>query len=697
MDMYIMYDGAFSYLRPLCLEYSHQPPLIQNDHPYSSRWLNNSQPSCRVLAALRKRWRLLAFVNSLSIERPIRPRLPRLLVLPEGCVSPAMIELGRVRTMSAVVAVVGRVVHLRDVAVLCRWGRVSLTKAARRGLGGTGTLTDHDVGRVDAVVAREAQRVVDEERVARAGLHDAEQLSADAVVVVGPRGEVDFVAAGKRPGSAAERASIHCRACQSKRPLVDEQQQEARESEDALVEVARRAAAIVTHIKQKVQSGAGSLAVSTEMQKILAELHAVMENIRAEVEDVLKIVPFVRFLRRKMVQKKGQTCVQKLDDAWRAFDSALLVHLENQVKAQGESLERLEDQNRSQIPYARFTDIQHKVRQGKYNTSTYSGDQFSGLWGSEQRVVTVRKFDPSLKTCVVRAIRAYSQNQPCSLIVDLTGPRKSIIEDFTGKDPRVWMRKLLQHNVLTFMEQQALVPTYTGSQRRNVHTEGPCLPSAQVDNQGRLVVDASDLTDALPFCVYNCICRLYAEMKSDGDRFTRLGNIDDLAGPSANAFGVSRRVYRELSGRFNRFTWSASAVESHEVNLAPGPDDDHCIGRKLFRVVEPRACNAFFIDHALRLARDHRVDPADIVIDIVRTRPSSIIAGETHLTVAVRVASAWLHILPLGENKQPREPWAYWSFDAEAVDEGQQPPALPEGCKNCFEVAYVPSQIIACC
>ncbi|KAH9925595.1 uncharacterized protein BXZ73DRAFT_103132 [Epithele typhae] len=261
--------------------------------------------------------------------------------------------------------------------------------------------------------------------------------------------------------------------------------QEARESEDALVEVARRAAAIVTHIKQKVQSGAGSLAVSTEMQKILAELHAVMENIRAEVEDVLKIVPFVRFLRRKMVQKKGQTCVQKLDDAWRAFDSALLVHLENQVKAQGESLERLEDQNRSQvetlahlecevrsqatfeptlsIPYARFTDIQHKVRQGKYNTSTYSGDQFSGLWGSEQRVVTVRKFDPSLKTCVVRAIRAYSQNQheyhECltnviALAYPSAGvqfyliegrPRKSIIEDFTGKDPRVWMRKLLQH------------------------------------------------------------------------------------------------------------------------------------------------------------------------------------------------------------------------------------------------------------
>ncbi|KAH9916424.1 uncharacterized protein BXZ73DRAFT_81106 [Epithele typhae] len=267
---------------------------------------------------------------------------------------------------------------------------------------------------------------------------------------------------------------------------------------------------------------------------------------------------FNRFFRRAKLHGKAQECLLKLDDAWRSFDTAILVRLERQVeslKSQVESQAPFEPG--SLVPYVPFTSIQKDRTTTQYRTRTHNGEQRSGIW--DNRPVTVRMYDHKFKDNVFESIQMYSENQYALIFSQsdqeshetlsnviamarpqagtqfyvLEGVRRSILADFGNKDPVVWVRKLYQHA--------------HRDHRQHFLPEAPVLHNSGF-NFDALVQARDHLSHSNFSRLWDFVARQIIPLNSleiadndakpgdygyitnhpDGPRFAYLGNIDDV-------------------------------------------------------------------------------------------------------------------------------------------------------------------------
>ncbi|KAH9925603.1 uncharacterized protein BXZ73DRAFT_78944 [Epithele typhae] len=184
-----------------------------------------------------------------------------------------------------------------------------------------------------------------------------------------------------------------------------------------------------------------------------------LQSILDEVTHELGRGSVSRFFRRASVSSTAQECVQKLQDAWHNFDSAILIRLERQVEEQA-----------TIHPDAMASSIRpedgHPTRWGSssYAASSHGGEQYEGLW--RNRPVTVRQFKPEDKEDALDSILLYSENQleyqgnltnvlamafpraGAQFYVIDGAPRRSILDSFNDNDPKMWLTNWLQHSLI---------------------------------------------------------------------------------------------------------------------------------------------------------------------------------------------------------------------------------------------------------
>ncbi|KAH9916430.1 uncharacterized protein BXZ73DRAFT_81110 [Epithele typhae] len=363
------------------------------------------------------------------------------------------------------------------------------------------------------------------------------------------------------------------------------------------------------------------------MQVILLELHrwvvsscswnglvtgsgcSALVKVQDAVKRELEKGRFNRFFRREKLRGKAQECLLKLDDAWRSFDTAILVRLERQV-------ESLKSQVESQAPFepgslvsasalpttALFSqllsDIQRTEAHTKipYRTRTHHGYQYSAILGT--RPVTVRTYGHKLKDNVFESIQMYSENnheshetlsnviamarpQAGTQFYVLDGLQRSILTDFDSKDPVIWVQKLFQHERSLRAETSQLVDATAHRDPRQHFLPGtdcPIPPLFQahirfteapvVHNSGSTfdaLVQAHDHVSHSNFSrLWDFVARHipfhlleipdndakpgdygYITNHPDGPRFTYLGNIDDVFESSVDIVSEEGRIYHD--------------------------------------------------------------------------------------------------------------------------------------------------------
>ncbi|KAH9916422.1 uncharacterized protein BXZ73DRAFT_105859 [Epithele typhae] len=486
--------------------------------------------------------------------------------------------------------------------------------------------------------------------------------------------------------------------------------EQSRANTDAFVSVAERAVALAEYVQKKTLGSNGGT-IGVDMQVILLELHSALVKVQDAVKRELEKGRFNRFFRRAKLHGKAQECLLKLDDAWRSFDTAILVRLERQVESLRSQVEsQAPFEPGTLVPYVPFTSIQKDRTTTQYKTRTHNGEQRSGIW--DNRPVTVRIFDHKFKDNVFESIQMYSENhreshETFSNVIAMAYPRagvqfyvldglrRSILTDFDSKDPVIWVEKLFQH----------LVDAAAHRDHRQHF-----LPEAPVWHNSAITFDAlvrvrdhvsrSNFSRLWHSIISGVPCHIleitgndakpgdygYIPNHPDGPRFTYLGNIDDVFESSVDIVYRECRVYHDTRRTpFKHSTWSDNTVESEEFTIVPSQNDPGrwCIGKGIGSGISGDTYDKFFTDHALRLSRLHGIDLSDLFLVSSRYYEAWACTGEDH-THGTHT-TAWLHKQPLDEHGVPHEPWAYWSFDEEPVPVGHPPPDVPQG-PGCFRV-----------
>ncbi|KAH9925589.1 uncharacterized protein BXZ73DRAFT_78931 [Epithele typhae] len=520
--------------------------------------------------------------------------------------------------------------------------------------------------------------------------------------------------------------------------------EQSRANTDAFVFVAERAATLAEYVQEKTLGSNGGT-ISTDMQVILQELHrsvlpscswnslvilsghSALVKVQHTVNRELQRGRIHRFFRRAKLRGKAQECLQKLEDAWHSFDSAILVRLERQVESlqrQGESLQGKVESLKGQVELqATFepgclvsasalpttalfsqllSDIQRTEAHTKipYRTRTHHGYQYSAILGT--RPVTVRTYGHKLKDNVFESIQMYSENnheshETFNNVIAMAYPhagvqfyvldgslRRSILTDFDSNDPVVWIEKLCQHD-------ETVIPAH----------KGPCLPSAGIDSHGQLIFDVQDLEHGNASCLFTCIYGLYSEACDYVSRsnLSRLWDFvarqiplhsleiaDNDAKPGDYGYITNHPDgprFAYLGNIDDVFESSVDIVE--EFTIVPSQNDPGrwCIGQVFLSGIPDDTYDKFFTNHALRLSRLHGIDLSDLFLVQCRNYGAWVCTGEDH-THGTHT-TAWLHKQPLDEHGVPHKPWAYWSFDEEPVPVGHPPPDVPQG-PGCFWV-----------
>ncbi|KAH9885817.1 hypothetical protein C8Q73DRAFT_296912 [Cubamyces lactineus] len=309
-----------------------------------------------------------------------------------------------------------------------------------------------------------------------------------------------------------------------------------RSDRERYVRLARRVSEFSRHIEESLASD--PQAVDDNLKVNLIEIQVLLTRIRNDVEAELKRKPLSRFLLQSSIADMLDDRMDELDSAWRAFDTACLIALRMKLERQA-----MYDDH-SQLRLFRWSDLRCLKVRGSYSVRGQAiGEEWEGRWGGRAVVIRTVKgrassgaeicpeamvtyypkmyFDLSRYARGTLTVLPIRHHPYLAQVVGYSHPALEdrfyvmdtgvipLIHQFRGKDILPRLLQWLQH-IIDY--QSAFNYLYeAGIAFNECHSHNRCLPSAMLNEEGRLIVDTADLEDASPGCFQSRLRTLYDE------------------------------------------------------------------------------------------------------------------------------------------------------------------------------------------
>ncbi|KAH9929108.1 uncharacterized protein BXZ73DRAFT_78245 [Epithele typhae] len=282
-------------------------------------------------------------------------------------------------------------------------------------------------------------------------------------------------------------------------------------TKDNFVQVAKRGGELVEHVRKHI--GEDTTAISEELEQSLKQLEATVASIKEKVRTALEHHFFVRYLRRASMDAIATECGRQLDDAWRSFDSACTISTNKGVVKI--DLRLRTDPNRDPETKMRFLYYDQVVWgrvRGTYTVvNVCEGEEWDGKLDGRDVIVRTVVRRPSQPKFDFNSLALYNAN-----VVSSADWLRS-----WGDRTRPWTASFMWKK-LAFAFAAASKDFYIHSLvKGRAHTHKQCLPTAGLNDFGRLIIHAPDIVNANSDCFRRCLNRSYCEInqfayKTDG-------------------------------------------------------------------------------------------------------------------------------------------------------------------------------------
>ncbi|RPD53111.1 hypothetical protein L227DRAFT_604744 [Lentinus tigrinus ALCF2SS1-6] len=319
------------------------------------------------------------------------------------------------------------------------------------------------------------------------------------------------------------------------------------------VRLARRAAELSLHIEKSIESD--PQAIDETLQSSLIQLHGLISRIRGDVERQLRRTALDRFLHRASIATILDDHIDALDSAWRAFDTACLIALRAKMEKQA-----MYDDH-SQLRLFRWSDLRCLKVRGTYRVGCYDvGQEWQGKWDGRTVVVrTIRQsrldqpdynalisYYPNIHHPYIAQVLGYSHPSLNERFYVMDAGVVPLMEQFRGKDTLSRILLWLQH-IVDYQEAFRYLDEL-GLPVSDCHSHDRCLPSAMLNEEGRLIIDASDFEESNLGCFQSrlrTICDEEHGALSPGEDFA---NDDDVALHASSLLSLLRSSIGKQNG-----------------------------------------------------------------------------------------------------------------------------------------------------
>ncbi|KAI0635567.1 hypothetical protein C8Q77DRAFT_577303 [Trametes polyzona] len=266
------------------------------------------------------------------------------------------------------------------------------------------------------------------------------------------------------------------------------------------IRLARCASELLRHIEDTITADPDT--VDDKLRRNLEELHALLVRIEIDIQTQLGRSPLARLLLQASTTQMLEDRTHQLECAWRAFDTACLIDL--RMKAATQAIY----DPRTQLRLFRRNEIKcYRVR-GTYQVAGRDiGEEWEVSTHHHDSLVT---YYPNIHHPYIAQVIGYSHPSiPERFYVMDTGVIP-VLAQFQGKDIQIRTLQWLQHVVdyqTAFHHVERL-----GLPVSECHSHDGCLPSAMLNEEGRLIVDAADFCDSNLGCFQYLLRTLYDEV-----------------------------------------------------------------------------------------------------------------------------------------------------------------------------------------
>ncbi|KAI0752668.1 hypothetical protein C8Q80DRAFT_468654 [Daedaleopsis nitida] len=182
-------------------------------------------------------------------------------------------------------------------------------------------------------------------------------------------------------------------------------------NKEKCLQLAKRAADLLEHIKGHIESSPGQ-AASAALNDSLRRLVETLTSIRIKVEKELQRSWFYRFGHQSSVASTLDDCIQELEDAWHTFDTACLVLLHKEVEVLKDKMDsQAKYDDSSQVRIIRMCDVTVIEKNGTCRVlEKYEADEYRAEF--KGRRVVLRQLRQSVKKGEVdfRSVMVYNPN-----------------------------------------------------------------------------------------------------------------------------------------------------------------------------------------------------------------------------------------------------------------------------------------------
>ncbi|KAI0366154.1 hypothetical protein BV20DRAFT_1055891 [Pilatotrama ljubarskyi] len=283
-----------------------------------------------------------------------------------------------------------------------------------------------------------------------------------------------------------------------------------RGDKERYIRLARRAAELSRHVKESIESDPRAVNENLKLNLIDLQLE--------DVEVQLKRTPLSRFLLQGSISQLLDEHIDRLDSAWRAFDTSCLIALRMKLERQAVY------DDRSQLRLFRWSDFRcYKVR-GTYEVDGDEvGEEWEGRWDGRAIVVRTIRTNGVFERYMESTMKLYTATHHpyVAQVLGYSHPSLSekfyvmdtgvmpLILQFRGKETFFCLVQWLQHVVdyqdaFRCLERQGFPITDCLGHDR-------CLQSAMLNEEGRLIVDAADFRHSNLGCFQSRLRTLYDE------------------------------------------------------------------------------------------------------------------------------------------------------------------------------------------
>ncbi|OCH89172.1 hypothetical protein OBBRIDRAFT_36172 [Obba rivulosa] len=289
---------------------------------------------------------------------------------------------------------------------------------------------------------------------------------------------------------------------------------------------AHRAASLVKHVQETIDVDAE--ATDERLEANLAAMQEALDGMHVDIEQFLGRSTWFRLLHHAGVSKMIDRHIETLDSAWRKFDTACLIALQQKVERQARQLHEQATYDVHQVRLFRESDIKRrKVRTRIVRRAHQMVGDWEGEWEGRDVLVrasleeqtwesdlpTFHRSLPKIMHPSIGQLLGYSHPSiPEKFYVLETGP-VSVVDYLRDQDTatrvKMWLKLLVEfEDTLEYVNR--LRRTTRNPWVHRAHCSQACLPANMLKTDGTLLFTMEDLWGASPQCMYFSCRKAYS-------------------------------------------------------------------------------------------------------------------------------------------------------------------------------------------